>query len=100
MIVTLFTRSSLAELGCTRVRPIHNRPKSETSDLGSEDRPLPNGERWSLHPRSTFHPRKRNMAPIIPCRSEEHTSELQSRRDLVCRLLLEKKKKNIIQNLT
>src|SRR5690349_22988033 len=30
-----------------------------------------------------------------PCcwRSEEHTSELQSRRDLVCRLLLEKKKK-------
>src|SRR5438874_10500973 len=26
-------------------------------------------------------------------RSEEHTSELQSRRDLVCRLLLEKKKK-------
>src|SRR5690349_24172692 len=28
-----------------------------------------------------------------PERSEEHTSELQSRRDLVCRLLLEKKKK-------
>src|SRR5438105_9793418 len=27
-------------------------------------------------------------------RSEEHTSELQSRVDLVCRLLLEKKKKN------
>src|SRR5690349_22577640 len=27
-----------------------------------------------------------------PSRSEEHTSELQSRRDLVCRLLLEKKK--------
>src|SRR5690349_22813081 len=33
-------------------------------------------------------------------RSEEHTSELQSRRDLVCRLLLEKKKKkNIITNI-
>src|SRR5207249_10809785 len=29
-----------------------------------------------------------------PHRSEEHTSELQSRFDLVCRLLLEKKKKN------
>src|SRR5438874_9451221 len=29
----------------------------------------------------------------LPMRSEEHTSELQSRRDLVCRLLLEKKKK-------
>src|SRR2546421_8569907 len=28
-------------------------------------------------------------------RSEEHTSELQSRSDLVCRLLLEKKKKNV-----
>src|SRR5690349_22876934 len=31
-------------------------------------------------------------APFIHPRSEEHTSELQSRRDLVCRLLLEKKK--------
>src|SRR3712207_6910792 len=30
-------------------------------------------------------------------RSEEHTSELQSRQYLVCRLLLEKKKKNKIQ---
>src|SRR2546422_8123499 len=29
-----------------------------------------------------------------PMRSEEHTSELQSRLHLVCRLLLEKKKKN------
>src|SRR2546428_10276823 len=28
-------------------------------------------------------------------RSEEHTSELQSRSDLVCRLLLEKKKKDV-----
>src|SRR5438067_10726929 len=30
---------------------------------------------------------------LVGCRSEEHTSELQSRFDLVCRLLLEKKKK-------
>src|SRR2546428_4482811 len=30
---------------------------------------------------------------VIRTRSEEHTSELQSRSDLVCRLLLEKKKK-------
>src|SRR5690349_23964870 len=29
-------------------------------------------------------------------RSEEHTSELQSRRDLVCRLLLEKKKQHLL----
>src|SRR5437868_13232085 len=32
----------------------------------------------------------------VGARSEEHTSELQSRFDLVCRLLLEKKKKNSI----
>src|SRR3712207_7303737 len=32
--------------------------------------------------------------PLDPARSEEHTSELQSRQYLVCRLLLEKKKKN------
>src|SRR3712207_8792792 len=32
------------------------------------------------------------MAPEPPPRSEEHTSELQSRQYLVCRLLLEKKK--------
>src|SRR2546422_6265757 len=32
-------------------------------------------------------------------RSEEHTSELQSRLHLVCRLLLEKKKKNIKKNI-
>src|SRR5437868_10470614 len=31
--------------------------------------------------------------PMLMKRSEEHTSELQSRFDLVCRLLLEKKKK-------
>src|SRR5690606_39729060 len=30
----------------------------------------------------------------LPARSEEHTSELQSRENLVCRLLLEKKKSN------
>src|SRR5699024_11950094 len=32
-------------------------------------------------------------------RSEEHTSELQSRFDLVCRLLLEKKKHNIVRDM-
>src|SRR5438034_6526967 len=31
--------------------------------------------------------------PSVETRSEEHTSELQSHSDLVCRLLLEKKKK-------
>src|SRR5690349_23423858 len=33
-------------------------------------------------------------------RSEEHTSELQSRRDLVCRLLLEKKKTITVSRMT
>src|SRR5258707_10761959 len=33
------------------------------------------------------------MMPAFDLRSEEHTSELQSRQYLVCRLLLEKKKK-------
>src|SRR5206468_12207180 len=44
------------------------------------------------HPR---HPAGRRDAPVpgLCRRSEEHTSELQSRSDLVCRLLLEKKKK-------
>src|SRR5438874_10567037 len=37
--------------------------------------------------------RDRILAKACLLRSEEHTSELQSRRDLVCRLLLEKKKK-------
>src|SRR5438067_2902426 len=39
----------------------------------------------------------RMMASVEAGRSEEHTSELQSRFDLVCRLLLEKKKKNRTQ---
>src|SRR3712207_6978075 len=38
---------------------------------------------------------RRPGAPDRPARSEEHTSELQSRQYLVCRLLLEKKKNNI-----
>src|SRR5260370_26699123 len=38
---------------------------------------------------SRLHPLRR-----VPERSEEHTSELQSHLNLVCRLLLEKKKKN------
>src|SRR5216683_5711267 len=39
--------------------------------------------------------RARRRWPRAELRSEEHTSELQSRSDLVCRLLLEKKKKNL-----
>src|SRR2546422_2209188 len=38
--------------------------------------------------------RRRGLVRIATSRSEEHTSELQSRLHLVCRLLLEKKKNN------
>src|SRR5262245_63137212 len=38
-------------------------------------------------------PRRRRRRAVASLRSEEHTSELQSLRHLVCRLLLEKKKK-------
>src|SRR5207248_9222732 len=42
---------------------------------------------------------RRSLASLVE-RSEEHTSELQSPYDLVCRLLLEKKKKKIIYSET
>src|SRR5437899_9719107 len=42
----------------------------------------------------------RAIAERVRVRSEEHTSELQSLRHLVCRLLLEKKKKKQIPNTT
>src|SRR2546430_9478277 len=38
-------------------------------------------------------PRASRLAGYLLARSEEHTSELQSQSNLVCRLLLEKKKK-------
>src|SRR5947207_11830618 len=53
-----------------------------------------NGTPWisliTLNPRIVYSGDKTPAA-----RSEEHTSELQSHSDLVCRLLLEKKKKKI-----
>src|SRR3712207_7569755 len=50
-----------------------------------------------LDPRVEGHeltPTEQRLAELV-ARSEEHTSELQSRQYLVCRLLLEKKKKSI-----
>src|SRR2546426_8562552 len=49
----------------------------------------PGGSRYSPLARITH-------ANVRDLRSEEHTSELQSPCNLVCRLLLEKKKKNIV----
>src|SRR5207249_11869115 len=42
---------------------------------------------------------KTRIEPMSTMRSEEHTSELQSRFDLVCRLLLEKKKTTALHRL-
>src|SRR3712207_7414506 len=47
------------------------------------------------HPMGWGGGRRLVPAGAQPTRSEEHTSELQSRQYLVCRLLLEKKKKKI-----
>src|SRR5436309_5930783 len=44
----------------------------------------------TVHP--AFRNSARSLARLYDARSEEHTSELQSRENLVCRLLLEKKK--------
>src|SRR5947207_4957692 len=51
-------------------------------------RTTPNGPRLAHKPPYFFERRQQSL----PTRSEEHTSELQSHSDLVCRLLLEKKK--------
>src|SRR3712207_7367793 len=52
------------------------------------------GRRRGLRPPVT------SMGSVVATRSEEHTSELQSRQYLVCRLLLEKKKKTtLVHNL-
>src|SRR5206468_11521483 len=70
---------------------------------GSLGRNSPNGA-WQYPPPPDLSPAnldwdtwqgsvpKRPFDPVVFARSEEHTSELQSRSDLVCRLLLEKKK--------
>src|SRR3712207_8815451 len=52
------------------------------------------GARCSRGPPSTVLPPRRSRVAAGAARSEEHTSELQSRQYLVCRLLLEKKKKD------
>src|SRR5688572_32738435 len=46
---------------------------------------------WNCLPRGAF-----RRFQTVRVRSEEHTSELQSQSNLVCRLLLEKKKKKIL----
>src|SRR3712207_7461784 len=67
-------------------------------DLGRPPRcpqraaPCPQSCGWTDRRR----PRVRRAVQVTRTRSEEHTSELQSRQYLVCRLLLEKKKMHLI----
>src|SRR5690349_23744184 len=70
----------------------HSFPTRRSSDLiGLDDThslPPGNGFPWDAYHINSIDLIGKNSALV---RSEEHTSELQSRRDLVCRLLLEKK---------
>src|SRR5699024_12327913 len=83
---TLFR--SPADRRAPRQGVVQERPR----DLRREARPA---DQLVLQQDRGGHPRVRRPAgrPRVP-RSEEHTSELQSRFDLVCRLLLEKKNNN------
>src|SRR5690606_41420381 len=98
-------RSEL-ELACRRSvdrRDPHSFPTRRSSDLPAG--PMPgtwhSASQWSrsvARDRDRGDPARasRTPTPIMRpprSRSEEHTSELQSREKLVCRLLLEKKKK-------
>src|SRR3989475_2669333 len=66
------------------------------------------GKTLPRHDVLEIHPAERNAAAVeiigrkslAALRSEEHTSELQSQSNLVCRLLLEKKKNNHTCNTT
>src|SRR5690349_23420939 len=75
-------------------RDLHSFPTRRSSDLSAHPaarRTPRRGPRPGRTPGAA--PAGRRPAwPRGARRSEEHTSELQSRRDLVCRLLLEKKK--------
>src|SRR5206468_6838076 len=80
-------------------RPLRSFPTRRSSDLAvlhaKDDVPqrLPRGRLTFVDRRIEVSPNREVGVDRYPDdRSEEHTSELQSRSDLVCRLLLEKKK--------
>src|SRR5947209_14541371 len=67
--------------------------------IEAENRFAPYGEHAAGKPSVCYkRPMERNREELLGNRSEEHTSELQSRQYLVCRLLLEKKK-NIVTDI-
>src|SRR2546425_2249848 len=79
---------------CGGLQSVTSRPKRrcQRSSIGAARTvsAIPHAARWK--PRVPVRPSTRTTSPPRQ-RSEEHTSELQSLAYLVCRLLLEKKKK-------
>src|SRR5438874_4353498 len=69
-------------------RDLHSFPTRRSSDLSA----LTRSDARAYSSSDTGQQATVNEPGADGTRSEEHTSELQSRRDLVCRLLLEKKK--------
>src|SRR5690349_23983010 len=90
---TLFPYTTLFRSPCGR----DARPATRSGRRGG-----PAGDRGRRSGGAAVEPDRRPVPPsasVRSGRSEEHTSELQSRRDLVCRLLLEKKKKKKYNNI-
>src|SRR5699024_11894602 len=84
-----FPSRSSSPLCCVALSAPHSFPTRRSSDLCRRHRVL----RLLAHRRGCArHDTLRTRLELCRQRSEEHTSELQSRFDLVCRLLLEKKK--------
>src|SRR3712207_6946940 len=87
-IYTLSLHDALPILKGTDVDPV------EGSQRRAEDRPSEKRDQPGRDGGGRRHRVKEGRrGPAVGERSEEHTSELQSRQYLVCRLLLEKKKK-------
>src|SRR3712207_7996177 len=90
---TLFPYTTLFRSRRSRpARPRRRRARAGDSDEESYAFARPPEPTAGTHPVSIF---LRRAPERLNVRSEEHTSELQSRQYLVCRLLLEKKKNAI-----
>src|SRR3712207_7951471 len=81
--------------GLSETRSLPPPPESSSSSGDQEDAPSERRNMRKRAPPRTRATRWRTPKITSSSRSEEHTSELQSRQYLVCRLLLEKKKQNI-----
>src|SRR5438132_8187796 len=76
-------------------RDLHSFPTRRSSDLPVRPEAWEAMQPWLSAPAgnpASAHSAGRRARRALEDRSEEHTSELQSHSDLVCRLLLEKKK--------